>query len=632
MAKSKSGSKTAIIRMKDGKDGKKETQVMDILSDTQKIKSIDLDFLEAHDKIIMKPPFGSFLWSPCESFVAYVAEHKPRKTGSFFKPIKPDPIDDEVSRDKKSDGPIPGEENVFREDWGESLDGVVHPVIVVLNVDTTEYQVVEIPGYSLSQPFFIKSSSDGDKLRIGFVSWKEEPRRLGIIYCTNRSSVIQAVTVDTSSKTQSDVTTIYGSDDTCVRSPRISADGSKVVFLEDTVDGPHHKSSKIMLYDVTSKSSKVWVDSVIKNNDMIRGIFIWDTLPENTWSSDSSYILFSTLSMNQKLIVKLDVETSQLTVIKRDAILLDFNHGLIAAAVSRINQRPVVHVAQMTKDNEQQVIWTPIEKEVPEADISYKTVDIKSRFDGHVFSSILVSPVKSELSAAPCFVMPHGGPHSCFVDSYIASCIMLAKLGYKCLLVNYRGGAGVDDDFIESLPGHVGDYDVKDVISAVDYFKDQNLIDSSKLILSGGSHGGFLVTHLSGQYSHYNWISCICRNPVTDISSKLDSTDIPDWGLYESFKSNKYDFKSVPTPDQLKVMFDMSPVAHINKVKTPTLMLLGSKDRRVPMTQGLKWHRVLKARGVDSECYVYDDKHDLYKVDVDSDVFIHIMVFVSKYI
>lgn len=47
-------------------------------------------------------------------------------------------------------------------------------------------------------------------------------------------------------------------------------------------------------------------------------------------------------------------------------------------------------------------------------------------------------------------------------------------------------------------------------------------------------------------------------------------------------------------------MFDMSPIAHIDKVKTPLLLLLGDCDRRVPMAQAVDYHKILVSRGIRS--------------------------------
>lgn len=65
------------------------------------------------------------------------------------------------------------------------------------------------------------------------------------------------------------------------------------------------------------------------------------------------------------------------------------------------------------------------------------------------------------------------------------------------LFINFRGSTGLGDNYLESLLGNIGDADVKDVYNAV---QSNSSWSDRKLVLFGGSHGGFLVTHLSGQY------------------------------------------------------------------------------------------------------------------------------------
>jgi len=70
-------------------------------------------------------------------------------------------------------------------------------------------------------------------------------------------------------------------------------------------------------------------------------------------------------------------------------------------------------------------------------------------------------------------------------------------LGFSVLFINYRGSTGLGKSYVESLLGKIGDADVKDVYNAV---HSNPLWSNRKLVLYGGSHGGFLVTQLSGQY------------------------------------------------------------------------------------------------------------------------------------
>jgi acylaminoacyl-peptidase len=109
--------------------------------------------------------------------------------------------------------------------------------------------------------------------------------------------------------------------------------------------------------------------------------------------------------------------------------------------------------------------------------------------------------------------------------SYISS---FKIAGFASLQVNYRGSTGAGQASVAFLPKRVGDADVKDCKLATDEAVKMYSVDDKKIGLTGGSHGGFLVTHLSGQYPDV-YKAVVTRNPVTDVASMFNSTDIPDW-------------------------------------------------------------------------------------------------------
>jgi len=151
------------------------------------------------------------------------------------------------------------------------------------------------------------------------------------------------------------------------------------------------------------------------------------------------------------------------------------------------------------------------------------------------------------------------------------------------------------------------------------------LVDSKRLAICGGSHGGFLTGHCLGQYPDLFKAACM-RNPVTNIASMITSTDIPDWCVIETCGLGTYDWSEFtgPSADQLAEMYSKSPIAHVKNVKTPTLIALGAKDLRVPPCQGLEYYHILR-RNVPTKLLLYDDcDHPIGAVGSKADNWINI--------
>ncbi|KAG9332460.1 hypothetical protein JZ751_014558 [Albula glossodonta] len=158
--------------------------------------------------------------------------------------------------------------------------------------------------------------------------------------------------------------------------------------------------------------------------------------------------------------------------------------------------------------------------------------------------------------------------------------------------VNFRGSTGFGQDSILSLIGNIGNQDVKDVQRAVlTALQSDTTLDPNKVAVMGGSHGGFLACHMIGQY--------------------------PDF--YRAYA--------------LTAMFQVSPIAHASQIKTPVLLMLGGKDKRVSPHQGLELYRALKSRNSPIRLLWFaEDGHSLAKVDTQADCFLNVVLWFLKHL
>ncbi|GAB0194682.1 acylamino-acid-releasing enzyme-like [Grus japonensis] len=185
--------------------------------------------------------------------------------------------------------------------------------------------------------------------------------------------------------------------------------------------------------------------------------------------------------------------------------------------------------------------------------------------------------------------------------------------------VNYRGSLGFGQAGISSLLSRVGEQDVADTQLAVEQALRSEPLDPRRLALLAGSHGAFIALHLLAREPE-RYRACALRSPVSNLPALLGTSDIPDW-RYTSL-GLPYSFERVPRAEEVATMLLRSPIAQAAQVRTPVLLCVGARDRRVSPTQALELYRVLRARGVPVRLLWYPEGgHTLAGAEMEADVF-----------
>ncbi|RVE70303.1 hypothetical protein OJAV_G00063140 [Oryzias javanicus] len=581
-------------------------------------KCLNLTALKIHGKVYDDAQFGSLSWSDCESRLLYVAEKSRNSSASGESGCRKD-------------------RNVYCEDWGEALTSKSVPVVCVVDLHSGAVGVLQgvpadvSPGQALWAP-------GGQS--VFFVGWYHEPFRLGLKFCSNRKSSLFEVDMEGHCERLS-------GENLSVSCPRLSPDGSTLVFLQGRVFGPHHQCLSLQQLDLKTRKTSALIDVV---NRPQAGEFagVYEALPSCCWSADSQRVVFSSACRNWKDLFIVDRRSKKVSSLSHNLSgasrdcgswkLLTVQRDLMVVCCSSPNTPPTLRVGFLPEKSEA-VTWQTLQQPAMTFDFSWTSLDIKpppeednTHYSGLDFGSVVVKPSHPLCdSRIPLVVFIHGGPHSQFPAEWNSTTAGLVKLGCAVLMVNYRGSTGFGQDSIQSLIGNVGSQDVKDVQRAVlAVLRSDETLDSKRIAVIGGSHGGFLCCHLVGQYPDF-YKACAARNPVINAATLLGTSDIVDWRYTSAGFQFSYD--SVPTAEVLAALLEKSPITHAVQIKAAVLLMLGGKDRRVSPHQGLELYKVLKSRASPVRLLWFpEDGHSLSRLDTQADCFINTALWLQQHL
>ncbi|XP_051227273.1 acylamino-acid-releasing enzyme 1 isoform X1 [Lolium perenne] len=616
--------------------------------------------------------FEGISWNQEETLIAYIAEEPPQPKPEFNDSgYRKEGLSQKDCKSWKGQGD-------WEEDWGETYSKKRIPALFVANISSGEVRVVKGITRSLSVGQVIWAPSSSDNLV--FVAWsddncfQERPRKLGIKYCYNRPCALYAApdpfkedadkpSID-SNKGDATAMVKLTAELSSAFFPRFSPDGKYLVFIsaKSAVDsGAHNATNSMHKIDwpadgkVEGSFSVDDVVPIIASPQLggFPGIYCSGLL-RFPWLSDGRTMILSSVWGSKEAVLSVNVVSGEVSRVSPqdsdyswNVLALD-NNNILAVSSSLVTP-PQMYYGFEASHTDKSCHWDWQEIPSPFPKPSDK---VSSLLANHKFS-VLKIPISNasdklpdgaklpfeamfvsckDSASSPTIVVLHGGPHSVYPSSYSKSLAFLHAQGYNLLVVNYRGSLGFGEEALQSLPGNIGSQDVNDVLTALEFVIKKGLIDASRVAVVGGSHGGFLTTHLIGQAPE-TFVAAAARNPVCNLSLMVGTTDIPEWCFLEIYgKEAKNCFTESPSADILTQFYQKSPVSHISKVKTPTLFLLGAKDLRVPVSNGLQFARSLKERGVETKTIVFpEDMHGLDKPRSDYESFLNIGVWFKKY-
>lgn len=379
--------------------------------------------------------------------------------------------------------------------------------------------------------------------------------------------------------------------------PVYSPDGTRIAFL--AMDRPGFEADRlhIVVYDIARNS----ISTVANNWDRSVGGLIW--------TADGSGFLVDADEDGRHKVFQIDGisgsvstlvatgDNMNLVVIpgRPNSVLLLRNSYTSPTDLWVLTTAPTVALQQITNLNRN--LMQQISMSVPTS-IYFQSVG-NVTVQAWLLPPFGYSPSMSR--SWPLAHIVHGGPQGAWTDawSYRWNPQLWASRGYWVLMPNPRGSSGFGQAFEDAVSGDWGGAPFKDVMASLNFLLTKMpMIDSNRVCACGASYGGFMMNWLNGHTVNYKCL--VNHDGVFDSTAMYYST--------EEIWFMEWEYKGSPTTNPQQYT-KFSPSTYVANWQTPTLVVHGGLDFRIPITQGISTFTALQRKGVDSKLLYFPDEN-----------------------
>lgn len=381
--------------------------------------------------------------------------------------------------------------------------------------------------------------------------------------------------------------------------PRFSPDGRSIAYLSEPVTAPPIGDgtprgtvgqSHLMLYDLQTRQTRD----------------ITGTLPVDPgaphWTPDGARLVFTAGTRAYNEVWSLDVASGRATQLTKGRTLQIGTFSADGTRVAVTMDTPTspvdVHVADAAFSTLRKV--SDANPQAREFALGATEVITWKSKDGLEVEGVLLKPVGFEPAKRyPLLVVAHGGPAGAYVNNYRVGGLeggqVWASQGWAVFYPNPRGSTNYGEKFLKANVADWGGGDFADIDSGVDALIARGIADKDKLAHIGWSYGGYMTAWTITQTQRYK--AAMVGAGLTNMWSMYGTNDIPN--VLVGY------FGGIANKETLPLYLNRSAMTHIDNVTTPTLILHGASDDRVPVGQAQELFRGLKDRGKATDLVFY---------------------------
>jgi dipeptidyl aminopeptidase/acylaminoacyl peptidase len=248
--------------------------------------------------------------------------------------------------------------------------------------------------------------------------------------------------------------------------------------------------------------------------------------------------------------------------------------------------------------------------------------------DGKTISGFLYAPDPRKFPGKrPVIVNIHGGPEGQFRPGFLnRNNYFLNELGIAIVYPNVRGSTGYGKTFLKLDNGMNRDQTHKDIGALLDWIKQNPNLDGDKIMITGGSYGGYMTWAVSYEYND----KICCSLPIVGPSNLVT--------LLEHTEAYRRDLRRVEygderDPKMREYLEKTAPLNNSEKIRKPVFAVVGKNDPRVPWTESRQMLDKLKGNGITTWFLMANDEGHGYAKKKNQDfLFYATVMFVRQYL
>ena len=390
------------------------------------------------------------------------------------------------------------------------------------------------------------------------------------------------------------VTEIAGGPNVAIFQPAFSPDGRFLSFVTDESGW-----GRLRLYDLEAGATG---DDLVRGEGDI-GQPAWvQGLRTCSWSPDSKRIYFTRARQGFRKAFCLDLQTEAVTPLEALLEFTDVAQICTSAAdeIACIASSGCVptRLFSATASGARTTRARSCSEEIDSSSLSQPAPISWSSSDGIQIYGLYYAAVGDGKSRPPppLIVDVHGGPTGHADAGFSGDAQYLVTRGYSILAVNFRGSTGYGRPYMEALRGNWGVVDVEDVMSGARHVVECGLADPDRLVVLGGSSGGYTVLRALSLYPGF-FRAGVCRYGLSDLLALAMQS--------HKFEARYFDSLLSALPAGADLYRQRSPLFAADRLVDPVILFQGTDDEIVPRTQSDAIVDSLRRRGAPHEYRVF---------------------------